>query len=208
MEVSTVYNVTKVAKKRGFHHGSLRQALIDAAVELVGEHGPHGFNMREAARRAGVSSGAPYRHFEDQTVLMKAVAAEGTRKMLAQMDAAAAAAGDDARDRFRARGVEYVKFAVANPAYFRVMNIPEYNDPPTTNSAVQNILDGPRDRAVYAADPEVAFLAAQCLVHGLARMFIDGQLMSRRIGPDQVEQIAVAVTEVLDHGLAPRSGDR
>jgi len=100
-----------------------------------------------------------------------------------------------------------VKFAVANQAYFRVMNIPEYNDPPPTNAAVQNILDGQKNGTVYGADPDVIFLAAQCLVHGLARMFIDGQMTSRDIGPEQVEQIAIAVTEVFGHGLAPRSDD-
>ena len=88
-------------KRRSYHHGDLRRALMDAAVALCRERGPHGFTMREAARRAGVSSGAPYKHFRDQKELMCAVAAEGMRLRAAAMDAALASASDD--------GVRYLK---------------------------------------------------------------------------------------------------
>ena len=61
-------------ERRGYHHGNLREALIGAAVELIAQHGPAGFTVAEAARLAGVSPGAPYRHFRDAEALLAEVA--------------------------------------------------------------------------------------------------------------------------------------
>jgi AcrR family transcriptional regulator len=205
-------------RRRSYHHGDLRRALIQAAVELCEERGPHGFTMREAARRAGVSSGAPYKHFRDQKQLMCEVAAEGMRLRTLAMDAALARAGDDPRDRFRAMGIAYVTFAVANPGYFRVMNTAEYGDPkgsPEMSNAYQEsdrlvrdlLRRGHEQGRVRAEDPDAVFLAAQCLVHGLACMFVDGQMALSGYGRDQAEALALVVTEVFGYGLAPRAAD-
>jgi AcrR family transcriptional regulator len=207
--------MAKLSKRRGYHHGNLRQALIEAAAELVAENGPHGFAMREAARRAGVSSGAPYKHFADQKALMVAVASEGLRVRNAMMDEAMAACSDP-RERFRAMGIAYVTFAVRHPGYFRVMNVAEYADPAASDelaeatrdsrALVDDVLAASRQRGeIYAADQATIFLAAQCLVHGLACMFVDGHMAMAGYGPEQAETVARAVTEVFGHGLIPRA---
>src|SRR6195952_2590738 len=63
--------------RRGYHHGNLREALIEAALELIGAKGPAGFTIAEAARLAGVSPAAPYRHFRDADALLAEVALRG-----------------------------------------------------------------------------------------------------------------------------------
>ena len=64
-------------QRRGYHHGNLREALVEAALALIGETGPAGLTIAEAARRAGVSPGAPYRHFRDAEALLAEVALRG-----------------------------------------------------------------------------------------------------------------------------------
>lgn len=104
----------------GQHHGDLRRALLDAALELVGEKDAASLSMRAVARRAGVSSGAPYHHFDDKSALLAAVAIEG----FVALRAAQATAVDGLerpRDRLRAMATTYVRFAVAHRTHYAVM---------------------------------------------------------------------------------------
>ena len=106
---------------RGYHHGNLREALIRAALELIAQKGPAGFTFAEAARFAGVSPAAPYRHFRDRDELMASVALRGFE----QFEAALARAWDDGRpDTFSALdrlGRAYLEFARTQPAYYSAM---------------------------------------------------------------------------------------
>src|SRR5579885_21125 len=78
-----------VASRKTYHHGNLREALIEASLDLIAESGPKALTLREAARRAGVSHNAPYRHFQDKDDLLAAVAAQGFRELnQAMLDAA------------------------------------------------------------------------------------------------------------------------
>jgi AcrR family transcriptional regulator len=97
----------------------LRKALIEAALELLERHGSDGVTLREAARIAGVTHAAPYRHFADKTALLAAAALEGARGMLDRMMMARADA--DPLSRLQALGVAYVTYAVEHPSYFRLM---------------------------------------------------------------------------------------
>jgi AcrR family transcriptional regulator len=111
-----------VKKKRGeYHHGDLRRALLDATVALVARRGVDGFSLRETARAAGVSAGAPYHHFADKDALLAAVAEEGFHLFYAALAEAAKAAAPDARGRAENVGVAYVRFAVEHPTQFRIM---------------------------------------------------------------------------------------
>jgi AcrR family transcriptional regulator len=157
--------------KQSYHHGNLPAALVAAAIDLLAEHGPKGVAVREAARRAGVSPGAPYKHFDDRAALLAAVAAEGARRITDAMDRAAAQASDDAA-RPRSRGIAYVAFAAAHPALFRVMYAPAH--------------------AAGVADALAGWeLPERCRVHGLARLFVDGHLAGNT--PADVERIAASV---------------
>ena len=109
------------AKRRGYHHGNLREALIAAALELIREKGPAGFTFAEAARAAGVSPAAPYRHFRDRDALMADVAARGFERFAEALEKA----WDQGRPHpYRALenlGRAYLAFARGEPAYYAAM---------------------------------------------------------------------------------------
>jgi len=113
----------RAAAPKPYHHGDLRRALIEAALRLAEEGGAEQVSVREAARRAGVSAGAPFRHFETRDALMTAVAEEAQRRFRAEIDAALAEApaGDSLR-RFRAFGLAYLRWAMRNPAHFEIIS--------------------------------------------------------------------------------------
>ena len=105
-----------------YHHGDLKRALIEAALTLVAEKGPRGFTLTEAARRAGVSPAAPYRHFPDKAHLLAAVAEQGFGELHEALVAAGSADGvSDARARVVAMARGYVRWAVAHAEYYQVM---------------------------------------------------------------------------------------
>jgi AcrR family transcriptional regulator len=108
------------AGKRGYHHGNLRAALIAATRELLAAHGPQGFTLADAARKAGVSAAAPYRHFADRDALMFAVAHEGF--VLFRKRIFAATEGQcDPKKALAAMGRAYLAFARDEPGYFAAM---------------------------------------------------------------------------------------
>jgi AcrR family transcriptional regulator len=107
--------------RRGYHHGNLREALVRAALDLIAQKGPAGFTFADAARWAGVSSAAPYRHFRDRDALLADVARRGFELF----EAALSRAWDDGRpDAYRAFenvGRAYLAFAHSEPAYYSAM---------------------------------------------------------------------------------------
>src|SRR5271169_3639688 len=106
--------------RRPYHHGNLREALLQGAVRVVAELGPAAFTLREVARRAGVSHNAPYRHFRDKDALLAAVAAQGFRELTVAMREA----GErqlKPLDKLKQSGLAYVAFAVRRPEHFTVM---------------------------------------------------------------------------------------
>ncbi|MGW4891390.1 TetR/AcrR family transcriptional regulator [Kitasatospora sp. NPDC004240] len=157
-----------------YHHGNLRRAVIDAALDAIGESGPTGWSLRELARRAGVSHAAPAHHFGDKAGLLTAVAAEGFELFAASLERAAPDGLES--------GVAYVRFAIDHRAHFEVMFRPELYraDDPAVASA--------RDRAGrvltataggFAPDParsRATTIAAWSLVHGFASLWLSGAL--------------------------------
>ncbi len=108
-------------ERRGYHHGNLREALLAAALSLIAEKGPAGFTIAEAARLAGVSPAAPYRHFRDAEALLAEVALRGFERFeLALSRAWNNGAADPVRG-FEALGRAYLTFARLEPAYYAAM---------------------------------------------------------------------------------------
>jgi AcrR family transcriptional regulator len=200
--------------RHAYHHGNLRQALIDAALVAIAKEGPEAFTLRDAARRAGVSAGAPYRHFRDKEELLAAVAADAAERIGAVMVEAVARAGSEPLARFRATGIAYVRFAVTNPAHFRVMNRPGMaaRVPEPQRAAEEawrqqeyRALAEAQARGEIAAVPlEEIMAAAYCLVHGLAHAIVEGQEGFRGLDADAATAVAMAVTGVFGVGLIPR----
>lgn len=111
---------TSPAAKDGYHHGDLRRSLLEAALGLVATHGVQGFTLREAARAAGVSHNAPYRHFPSRTHLLVELAIEGQALLLHTLTARVGRITDH-RERVIRLGMAYMEFAISQTAHFRVM---------------------------------------------------------------------------------------
>ena len=171
---------------RRYHHGDLRAALLAAALQMLKEHDAQPFSLREVARKVGVSPTAVYRHFPDKSALMDALAAEGLDRLAAAQREAASASGGGAAG-FAATGRAYVRFALANPALFRLI----FGQPArsgagqalASDNAAMNQLraqaaaTGSEENGVSGRIREVK---AWALVHGLALLMLDGQ-----IAPDE-----------------------
>lgn len=110
-----------VTPKAAYHHGDLRAQLISAVRELVETHGPDGFSVAEAARRAGVSSAAPYKHFKDRHEILRGVVSEAMDRLRAAMQARAAAHPHGSLEAVAAVGQAYVDFAKGEPGVFRLV---------------------------------------------------------------------------------------
>lgn len=108
-----------------YHHGNLRQALLERAAEVIAENGVDAVSLRGLARDLGVSHGAPRRHFADRRALLVDLARDGLQRSIDAMNAGAEKAGTDPVARYRALGRSYVQFAREHPSYFRAINHPE-----------------------------------------------------------------------------------
>jgi len=108
-------------ERRGYHHGNLREALIEATLDLVVEKGPFGFTLAEAARKAGVSPAAPYRHFKGREELLAAAAIQGYRLFADVMKKAFNNGKPSDLAAFEAVGRAYLAFARAQPGYYITM---------------------------------------------------------------------------------------
>jgi AcrR family transcriptional regulator len=174
-------NVYDVNTPRPYHHGDLRRALIEAALEIVRTEGLEALSLREAARRAGVSAMAPYRHFADKAALITAVRGEILQMFFAPMAEADRAA--DPWDGLRGMGVAYVDFALDHPALFRLMlgagpgeAPPAPCDPAAPPQSSFDLLQQRVRSLVPAEAVEVTVLSCWAFVHGLASLALDGQL--------------------------------
>lgn len=196
--------------KSRYHHGDLRQALLDAARRLVAERGPDGFTMAQAAREAGVSSGAPYRHFADRGELMRALAREGQASLEARI-AAATSGISDPREAFRQTGIAFARFAVEERGWYRVMQMPEYTgfhqDHPDVVAFwapfAELVKSVPPGEPLPAGHPLIAQFAARALVQGLATFLVQDSLRPLGIEADRVEQLADGITRFLALPDAP-----
>jgi AcrR family transcriptional regulator len=106
---------------RGYHHGNLKEALLRAALELIAQKGPAGFTFAEAARWAGVSPAAPYRHFRDRDELLASVALRGFDRFAAALARAWDDGHPDTFSAFDRLGKAYLQFARSEPAYYSAM---------------------------------------------------------------------------------------
>jgi AcrR family transcriptional regulator len=108
------------AKQGRYHHGDLKAALIDTAIDLIAERGVRGFSLAEASRRLGVTVAAPYRHFTDRDELLAAAAVRASDALAAALTLQTSQAVTPA-DRLAAAARAYVSFAADNPALFETL---------------------------------------------------------------------------------------
>ena len=201
----------KSRSRRGYHHGNLREALVEAALNLIAEKGLGGFSFAEAARAAGVSPAAPYRHFRDRDALMADVAQRGFEAMTERLEAAWNEGRPDPVKAFDALGRAYLDFAHDEPAYYVAMfesqlapaDYPEMN---RAGDAAFNVLRRAAE-AVAVTMPEgrrppalMVALHMWSMAHGIASLFGRGD-PGRRPLPMSPEALLEAATLVYFQGL-------
>ena len=168
-------------KKDAYHHGDLREALLRASLALIEEGGVQALSLRKAARKAGVSSAAPYHHFANRTELLVAIATEGFDILGAMMEegGAATSLGDC--------GKAYVHFAREHTAHFRVMFRPELAQPDAFPDGtrpgqevfrrlVDRVSAAQADGSAPVGDAEELIVLAWSVAHGLSALLVDGPL--------------------------------
>lgn len=201
----------RAQRRRGYHHGDLRQALVRAARTLLADGGPAALTLRAAAREAGVSEAAPYRHFTSREDMLSAVAEDGFRRLHARM--AEAAAPERGPRGLQQLAVEYARFALEQPAEYRIMFGREAAALERSSAgaalaeasgAVMDLLQGGIERlqqagAVRPGDPETMALACWALMHGLVMLTLDGQ--GSRTRSRTVESLVEDVTSLLMTGM-------
>jgi AcrR family transcriptional regulator len=206
--------------RRGYHHGNLREALVEAALDLIGAKGPAGFTFAEAARHAGVSPAAPYRHFRDRDALMAEVASRGFALFEQQL----AAAWDEGRagppTAFDRLAKAYLAFARTEPAYFAAMfeaglSLSEHRELQQAGdrafavlrSACEALLAGmPAERRPPAT---MMALHIWSLSHGVASLFARGDAARRPLPMSPEELLEAAALIYLEGlGVSAKGGGR
>lgn len=203
-----------------YHHGNLREALIEAGLKLLEKRGSEGVTLRATARAAGVSHSAPYHHFSDKAHLIEALAARGFERFTQRLVSARKSTPGNPLARLQATGIAYVTFAVENKALFRLMNRPELRrrarESHKGDGSVESLahgsfavlIDGIREcqqaGLVDGEDPRPYALTAWSLVHGLAVLTIDDLIQKNLPGENEPVEFARTVTGVLGRGLLTR----
>jgi len=194
------------AGRRGYHHGNLREALIRAALDLIAEKGPAGFTFADAARSAGVSSAAPYRHFRDRQALLADVARRGFELFEERLSRAWNEGRPDPFIAFENVGRAYLAFAREQPAFYSAMfeaGLPFDGDPALRDAADRAFLvlrraaDAfclrlPSDRRPPAL---MMSLHLWALAHGIASLFAraDGGRRRLPMTPEELLEAGVLV---------------
>jgi AcrR family transcriptional regulator len=204
-------NMSWKKSERGYHHGNLKEALIQAARELIAEKGPAGFTFADAARSAGVSAAAPYRHFRDREALLADVALEGFQRFEAMLKTGWNGGKPDAMTAFNNVGRAYLAFARSEPAYYAAMF--ESGLPPDVNPELRAAADRAFAVLRTAAETLVAMLPAGkrppalmmslhiwSLSHGIASLFGRGD-SGRRALPMSAEELLESSMLIYLQGL-------
>lgn len=177
--------------KKSYHHGELRQALINAARQLINERQGNDFSLSDACRRAGVSTAAPYRHFADKAEIINEVVAQGFIDMTNWARTEAEAFPPGAPERILAVGRVYLGFAIREPALFRMMFSQAHNAEnddvaTTTGKACFAYVLGEVENycSLHGVADDARMVAVQLwtMVHGAASLTIDGDYA--KVSPD------------------------
>jgi AcrR family transcriptional regulator len=192
--------VSFVSRKKTYHHGDLRKALIDAAAALAAGHGPESVSLREVAKRAGVSHAAPYHHFAGKAELLHAVGMEGLRLMNEEMEQARRKKYRKPADRLTGLGMAYIRFAVTYPHYFKAIfrgARPDRNLPDGENLGLRNfdalvevIQECLEEQGRPSKRAESLVLAAWAVVHGMASLGVEQAFERTPFEGRAVEELA------------------
>jgi AcrR family transcriptional regulator len=200
------------SRERGYHHGNLKEALLQAALDLIGQKGAAGFTFADAARMAGVSPAAPYRHFRDRDELLSSIARRGFE----QFEQALGGAWDDGRPdtmtAFERVGKAYLAFAREEPAYYSAMfesGVPSDANPQllTAGERAFGIIRAAAERLAALVPPGTPRPPAMMMAlhfwsmsHGIASLFSRGDAARRKL-PMTPEELLEAEVLIYLRGL-------
>ena len=196
---------------RSYHHGNLKEALLRAALELIAQKGTGGFTFAEAARSAGVSPAAPYRHFRDRDELLANVAMRGFEQFEASLARAWEGGKPSAFSAFERVGKAYLAFARAEPAYYSAMfesglALDAYPELQQAGERAFGVLRGATEALIATLPaknrPPVLMMALHvwALSHGIASLFGRGDA-ARRALPMAPEELLEAGVLIYLRGL-------
>jgi AcrR family transcriptional regulator len=198
------------SQKPNYHHGDLRRAILEAAIEAIATQGIDSLTLRQLAQRVGVSAMAPYRHFENKSALIAAIAETGFEQLGIAMNEALAHVPADSLKRLQATGVAYVMFAVTHATQYRLMfgtvlcdrqNYPELDQTASTsfNVLVQALVECQTAKTIQAEDIHELATILWAQMHGLSMLVIDQQVPGLDL--EAVEKLAQKATWTTIVGL-------
>jgi len=198
--------------KKTYHHGDLREALIQAAIELLPIKGASGLSLREVAKAAGVSHTAPYRHFKDKAALLTAIAQTGFELLMGHMAQVVENHKDDPRQQLIAVATAYVDLGLKNPELMNLM-FGGILDPDTLSEEycgtsdkafdglLEIIIAGQEAGVFKQENPKIIAVTAWSLVHGLMMLITAGHMREVATSPEQIEQLSRTMAENLITGI-------
>lgn len=200
-------------KTKAYHHGDLRNALIQAGLELLAEGGARELDLRKVARRAGVSHAAPYRHFADKQTLIAAINEEGFHRLAERIQGSLQAASDEPFEQLLAVALAYVYFAQENPWLMREMfsgltiEREAFTDLQVASKTVYHfyakiIRHGQVSGKIVDGDPAALAGVFWSALHGLAMLIIEKQMSPYIDGPEGIEHFTRYTIQTLYDGFA------
>ena len=174
-------------ERETYHHGDLKEALIEAGIKILKEEGINALTLRSAARAAGVSHSAPYAHFKDKQALLAAISTRGFHRLFGELIQAGHKHAEDPRALLLETGWAYVEFARSEPAFFKLMfsgileNEHSYPDfmkavQLTFSKLVEVVETGQDANILPAGKPDETAIAIWSLVHGFISLYQEHQL--------------------------------
>ena len=176
-----------MSTNKQYHHGDLKNALIEAGIQILSQDGLHALSLRKVAQKAGVSHAAPYAHFPDKQALIAAISTEGFRRLHASLEAVTAQHAGDPLSQLSEGAWAYTEFALQNPGIFKVMfssALEKERDHPalvemaqrTFRLVVEVVKANQAAGNLRPATPDLLAVSIWSAVHGLSALILEGQV--------------------------------
>jgi AcrR family transcriptional regulator len=205
-----------MAEKK-YHHGDLKNALIEAGAEILSKEGVNGLSLRKVARKAGVSHAAPYAHFPDKQTLIAAISTEGYRMLYERLDAAVQRYRADPHRQLVEAAWAYVSFALSDPAHFKVTfsgvvekekDYPAYVEmsKKSFGLVVQIVAACQAAGVLKLGSVDATAVSVWSLVHGFASLLLEGQISHTLLDRMTVREMLIfSLNQITLVGLTPEA---
>jgi AcrR family transcriptional regulator len=205
-----------MAEKK-YHHGDLKNALIEAGAEILSKEGVNGLSLRKVARKAGVSHAAPYAHFPDKQTLIAAISTEGYRMLYERLDAAVQRYRADPHRQLVEAAWAYVSFALSDPAHFKVTfsgvvekekDYPAYVEmsKKSFGLVVQIVAACQAAGVLKLGSVDATAVSVWSLVHGFASLLLEGQISHTLLDRMTIREMLIfSLNQITLVGLTPEA---